>query len=75
MQKETGRQLDFVIDGNNQFQTRDPEEGMPPKPNKWPTAEEIRALASSRAEIEESLRRVRGRAPLVNSDTYKLRVR
>ena len=55
------RQLGFTINNKNEFELCDPSWGLPPRPLKWPTAEELLEAAKNEPEPREVLRQRQGR--------------
>jgi len=53
----------------------DPEWNLPPKPIKWPTAEELRQAALEEENPVESLKELRRRVPLAGPETLSIRLR
>lgn len=53
----------------------DPEWLLPPKPTKWPTAEELRQAALKEPSPVEDLKELRRRVPLASAETLNIIIR
>lgn len=53
----------------------DPAWCLPPKPTKWPTADELRQAALKEPSPVEDLKELRRRLPFASAKTYGIRLR
>lgn len=69
------RQLEFLIGQQDSFELTDPEWGLPPEPERWPTAEQFRRAALDEPDPRIALKELRRNVPLAGGKTLGIVIR